>query len=156
MKTKKLRLWTAVVLAVLLTGCASTHRLDGGRSAIYATDENGQGIGKEIEGPRLQFMGSVLTLFSWSSKSNVRSTVDEPIAAAGYTAASKTAAEAMKAESMRDPLTGQKRVTYGATGLSTEAQDLQKILAEVEKIKNGLPHKVAKKPKKAPAPKKKP
>ena len=90
---KNMKTILVLSLAFILSGCASTHRLDGGRSAIFHSDANGQGTGTEVEGPRIALLGGVLQLFSFTKRNNVASTIDEPSASAGYTAASKTAME---------------------------------------------------------------
>ena len=119
-------------LAFILSGCASTHRLDGGRSAIFHSDANGQGTGTEVEGPRIALLGGVLQLFSFTKRNNVASTIDEPSASAGYTAASKTAMENASAQMVRS--NGVKQVTYGAQGVTTDAQDLKAIIDALQKL----------------------
>lgn len=119
-------------LVFFLSGCASTHRLDGGRSAIFGVNTNGVANGTEIEGPRIALMGSVIQLFSFTKRDNVASTIDEPSASAGYTAASKTAMENASAQMTRS--NGVKTVTYGAQGVATDAQDLKAILDGLQKL----------------------
>lgn len=133
MKHPAFSIWAALVVAALLTtGCASTHRLDGGRSATFGVDEKGVANGAEIEGPRIAVLGGVLQLFSFTKRDNVLSTIDEPSASAGYTAASRTAMENASAQMIRS--NGVKQVTYGAQGVTTDAQDLKAILDALQKL----------------------
>lgn len=127
-----MKTFLALSLAFILSGCASTHRLDGGRSAIFGVNTNGVANGTEIEGPRIALMGSVIQLFSFTKRDNVASTIDEPSASAGYTAASKTAMENASAQMTRS--NGVKTVTYGAQGVTTDAQDLKAIIDALQKL----------------------
>lgn len=129
----------ALVFVILCAGCASTHRLDGGRFDVYGNDPaTGEATGKSLEILRFDMLGAMFRVHPFTMRSGLSVSTDEPTAAAGYSALSKTAAENMTAESERTT-NGTKTVRYGAQGLSTEAQELAKILAEAERLKNGLP-----------------
>jgi hypothetical protein len=131
-KTTQIRLSALIIAALFATGCASTHRLDGGRSAVFGVDTNGVANGTEIEGPRIAFLGSVVQLFSFTKRANLAASIDEPSASAGYTAASKTAMENASAQMTRS--NGVKTVTYGAQGVTTDAQDAKGILDALQKL----------------------
>lgn len=140
---KKNTLLITLILAILSIGCVNTHRLDGGTSATYGKDpETGLAVGTETSAGGFDLFGSLFRFRPYVKRTGLASSIDEPTVASGTSAASDTAAQALKAEMEREPGTGKKRVTYGATGLSTEAQKLDSILREIERIKNGLPHKV--------------
>jgi len=141
-KNKLLPIWIALA-AMLFTGCASTGRLDGGRSSNYGKDaETGLANGKKMEVLPINLLGSFFRLIPFTMESGLESTIDEPVVAVASSVASKTAAEKLSARSERDPGTGRKVVEYGAAGISTDAQKLDAILREIERIKNGIPHKV--------------
>ena len=130
-----------IILAALLicAGCASTHRLDGGRFDVYGNDpETGEANGKLLEILRFDLLGAMFRAIPFSMRSGLAVATDEPTAAAGYSALSKTAAEKLSAESTRGT-NGTKTVRYGAHGLTTDAQELAEILAEAERLKNNLP-----------------
>lgn len=141
MKTRILKTTTLALVNLLLLGCASTHRMDGGRSAIYGVNpNNGEPSGKSIEVLRFDLLGAMFRAVPFAMRSGLASEIDEPTAAAGYTALSATAAQSMAATSERHT-NGTKVVTYGAQGFETKAQELAEILAEAERIKNGLPRR---------------
>lgn len=122
----------AAIIIPALVGCGTIGRTDGGESAVFAA------TGKQTTGPSISLLGGMVKLNTWRKWDNVTATVDEPVGAVGGSALSKAAAEAIQAESMRDT-NGMKRITYGAQGISTDAQKLDSILHELERIKNGVP-----------------
>jgi hypothetical protein len=122
---------TIISIAILLSGCMNTHRLDGGQSATFAEADDGTAGTETIIAP-VSIFGGLLQFSLWKKRDNVISTIDEPTVASGSSIGSKTAAEALSASSTRT--NGVKVVTYGAKGLSTEAQDIAKILERVEKF----------------------
>jgi len=134
------------ILLILTAGCASTHRMDGGRFDVYGNDpETGAANGKSLEILRFDLLGAMFRAIPFSMRSGLAVATDEPTAAAGYTALSSTAAQHMNAQSERGT-NGTKTIKYGAQGLSTQAQELAQILAEAERLKNNLPGRTREEP----------
>ncbi len=116
-----------LLLAALLTGCGTLHRVDGGRTAEFAEDG-----GTEIVGPSVQVGGSLLSLFSFQKREKVKRTGDEPSIAAGNSIGSKAAMEAMSGGVLHS--NGVKHVTFGAKGITTEAQKIDSILQHLHNL----------------------
>ena len=132
------RILLILTTALLITGCASTSRLDGGASSIHGVDPTtGLANGKKIEIFKVDLFGAIFRLIPFKFETGLASTIDEPTIAIGATAASATAIANMSAESVRS--NGVKRVTYGASGFDTKAQELDSIIARLNELKVSVP-----------------
>ena len=119
------------IAAILFTGCINTHRFDGGQSATFSEQGDGTSGTETIVAP-VSLFGGAVQFSLYKKRENVISSINEPTVASGTSAGSKTAAAALTATSSRT--NGTKVITYGAQGLSTDAQDIKSILDAVQKL----------------------
>lgn len=129
---KKTILLIVASITFLTVGCIGTARTDVGRSQLYK-----DGTGKRFETPSLSVGPIRISLGQYDA--NLQAAIDEPTAAVGTSIGSKTDVAALAASSERNPTNGTKVIKWGATDLSTEAQELKDILDELRRIKNDIP-----------------